>query len=226
MKTQKLEQILNQTRKSIHNYAGDNTDKWFYANRFVFARLQLDERKTKTKIKKELYRRNPYCYYANCKNKKLESIKGIHLHRIDKSKGYNLNNCILVHLQCHNKIHKDYQNIAPIRDTTILSKKSKKYHNNSFLYWWDITPKLAESLSPHTIIEFIKSDCAESCFVPFQELKSYLSKKRQTSRGEGNWGIKVLPRHPNELSVEEPRINQEKWIRISIKWEKNNNRNV
>jgi len=34
--------ILGKTRKAISDYAGDDRDKWFYANRFVFARLQLD----------------------------------------------------------------------------------------------------------------------------------------------------------------------------------------
>ena len=41
-------QILEDTRQRIREHAGKDPDKWWYANRFVFARLALDERKTKT----------------------------------------------------------------------------------------------------------------------------------------------------------------------------------
>jgi len=56
--------ILNETRKAITDFAGDDPDRWFYANRFVFARLQLDERKTKTDIKKALLESNQPCHYV------------------------------------------------------------------------------------------------------------------------------------------------------------------
>ena len=46
--------ILEKARNSIKKWAGKNPNKWFLGNRFVFARLQLDERKLKAKIKKEL----------------------------------------------------------------------------------------------------------------------------------------------------------------------------
>jgi len=43
------QKILEQTRELIGRYANGDDGKWFYANRFVFARLGLDERKTKQK---------------------------------------------------------------------------------------------------------------------------------------------------------------------------------
>ena len=49
-----LEILLEETRQRIQEYAGDDPDEWFYANRYIFARLGLDERKTKTKIKNAL----------------------------------------------------------------------------------------------------------------------------------------------------------------------------
>ena len=41
-------------RRAIQEHAQRDQDKWFYANRYVFARLALDERKTKTAVKREL----------------------------------------------------------------------------------------------------------------------------------------------------------------------------
>ncbi len=52
----KPKEILEMAREEIRKTAGNDPDKWFYANRFVFARLQLDERKTKTEIKRLLAR--------------------------------------------------------------------------------------------------------------------------------------------------------------------------
>ncbi len=48
----KPEHILEEARKRIRDHAKRDLDKWFYANRYVFARLQLDERKTKTEVKR------------------------------------------------------------------------------------------------------------------------------------------------------------------------------
>ena len=45
-------EILSQTRKFIAEHAGADQDRWWYCNRFVFARLMLDERKTKTGVRK------------------------------------------------------------------------------------------------------------------------------------------------------------------------------
>ena len=78
------QEILNKTRECISYHAGSDRDKWFYANRFVFARLQLDERKTKTDVKKRLFENNPTCHY--CKES-IENKAGVHLHRLDGERG-------------------------------------------------------------------------------------------------------------------------------------------
>ena len=96
------QEILNITRKAIRDHAGGDPDKWFYANRFVFARLQLDERSTKTQIKKELLEVNKPCDY--CGNPFYDK-KGIHLHRVNGECGYSRVNCVLMHSECHTKFH-------------------------------------------------------------------------------------------------------------------------
>ncbi len=45
-------EILQHVRQLIAEHSDGDPDKWWYANRFVFARLQLHERKTKTGVKK------------------------------------------------------------------------------------------------------------------------------------------------------------------------------
>ena len=87
-------EILDKARQEIREYAGDHPDKWWYANRYVYARLQLDERATKKKIKVELYKSNPVC--AHC-NVIFEALENIYYRRIDTNKGYSLENCILMH---------------------------------------------------------------------------------------------------------------------------------
>jgi len=55
-------EILDRTRVLINEYAAGDPDRWWYANRFVFARLQLDERKTKAGIKRELLDSRKPCH--------------------------------------------------------------------------------------------------------------------------------------------------------------------
>lgn len=221
MKTERLEKILNDTRKAILDYSENNSDTWFYANRFVFARLQLDERRKKNKIKKVRFQNRPVCHYKKCPQKKLESLKGIHLHRLDRNIGYRLKNCVLAHSECHKKIHKEEKQNIPT-NKSIIPRRSKKYNNGLFLYWWDLSPNLVNSLSSHTIIEFIKKDCGESCFIPFQFIRNYLTEYSQTSRGNGNWGIKVLPQKSNEIAIEEPKKRTDEWKTIPVRWDKIN----
>ena len=96
------QEILNKTREYINDYAGGDLDKWFYANRFVYARLQKDERRTKTPLKKKLLESNQPCYY--CK-KHFKNKTGVNLHRLDDERGYSLDNCVLMHSECHKKFH-------------------------------------------------------------------------------------------------------------------------
>ncbi len=55
------------------------------------------------------------------------------------------------------------------------------------------------------------------CSVSVDQLKPFLTKQRQTSRGEGNWGIKVLVEHPNELAFE-PGAKEQDWIFLRVTW--------
>ena len=64
----KPDEILAHVRRLIEEYAGGDPDRWCYANRFVFSRLMLDERKTKPAIKKRLLgQRRPCCWpFSSC----------------------------------------------------------------------------------------------------------------------------------------------------------------
>ncbi len=42
-------QILDMVRRKIKEASSDNSDDWFKINRYVYARLQADERKKKPK---------------------------------------------------------------------------------------------------------------------------------------------------------------------------------
>ena len=98
-----LQEILTTVREAIRGYAGDDPDKWFYANRFVYARLQLDERRTKTQIKRELLQAGKPCHYYNIP---FDERTGVCLHRLDEDRGYSRDNCVLMHSHCHVDHHK------------------------------------------------------------------------------------------------------------------------
>ena len=96
--------ILQNTRRSISNSAGTDPDRLFTINRYVFSRLQLDERKPHKKLKTALYKANNKC--CDC-GKKIKELKGVHIHRRDSRKAYSLENCQLMHPKCHQQHHKD-----------------------------------------------------------------------------------------------------------------------
>jgi len=219
-----LHEILDKTRQAINDYANGDSNKWFYANRFVFARLQLDERKTKSQIKKSLLEANIPCGY--CK-KIFEDKAGIHLHRIDGERGYSFDNCVLMHPDCHKRFHSENPSTkqevytAKHKDTNfaapILEKESQRYDDKSFTYWWDISPGFLDNIDKYDAVEFIKKDTDERCCIPTLALKGYLTKERQTSRGKGNWGIKVLKNRESELAFE-PKNKKEKWLFLPVVW--------
>lgn len=218
------QEILDKTRKAITEFAGDDPDRWFYANRFIFARLQLDERKTKTYIKKTLLENNQPCHYCN---KHFNKKVGVHLHRLDGERGYSLDNCALMHPECHKRFHAENprgkrpgrpplgqqkESAAPI-----LEKSSKRYEGKSFIYWWDIPPGFINKLDRYEAVEFVKKDTGDRCYVPTAALKGYLTQDRQTTRGQGNWGIKVLKDQDGELAFE-PGTKNDKWLYLPVVW--------
>lgn len=211
-----LQDILEQTRRSISEYAGEDADKQFYANRFVFARLQLDERKVKGRIKKELLEQQKECLYCH---QEFENKTGLHLHRIDSNHTYNMENCTLMHQACHQKHHNANSNDAPPKapDSTVIQKLSKRYEGHIFLYWWDISAGFLGKMDKYQAIEFVQKDSGQRCTVPMPALKGYLTKERQTSCGNGNWGIKVLENRQDELAFE-PGFADNRWLFLPVTW--------
>ena len=97
--------VLRHVRFVLDCAAKDDVDLRFKLNRWVFARLQLDERKAKRPIKEELWEiGDRSCHKCH---KAFPSLKGVELHRLDPNTGYSLENCVLLHKSCHQKISKD-----------------------------------------------------------------------------------------------------------------------
>ncbi len=212
------QEILERTRQLIQEHAGEDADKWWYANRFVFARLQLDERKTNTAIKRNLLDAGGPCHSCG---KPFETRRDVHLHRLDGGKGYHHGNCVLMHAGCH----RTWQAAEEIEADTSgrrgrslsSTKYSKRYDDMPFLYWWDISPGLAEKLDEFETIEFVQKDTEQLCIVSSEQLKPYVTPDRQTTRGQGNWGIKVLKDRPDELAFE-PGTGHSDWAFLPVVW--------
>jgi hypothetical protein len=132
-----------------------------------------------------------------------------------------------MHPECHKKFHsenpptKQTNHTAKSRDSNfaapILEKESKRYNDKAFIYWWDISPGFLDNIDKYDAVEFIKKDMSERCYVPTLALKGYLTKERQTSRGSGNWGIKVLKKRESELAFE-PKNKKGKWLFLPVVW--------
>ena len=211
-------EILEQTRKLIDEQANGDPDKWWYANRFVFARLNLDERKTKTDIKRRLFEANGPCNYCG---KTFETKRNVHLHRLDSSKGYRDENCALMHAECHQKYHAEHQQR---KEQEIMGRQltptkwSKCYHGKPFMYWWDISPGMVNTLGDFEVIEFVKKDTKERCVVPSADMEKFLIPDRQTTRGKGNWGVKVLKDHQDGLAFEPGTGKEGKYLFLPVVW--------
>lgn len=95
--------ILSHVRFVLDKVASDDDDLRFKLNRWIFARLQQDEVKTKRPIKKQLWelgeRSCSECGVA------FRELKGLELHRMDSGAAYSLDNCTLLHRACHQKTH-------------------------------------------------------------------------------------------------------------------------
>jgi len=98
------DEILKHINFILDITAKNNSDLRFKLNRWVYSRLQQFENKTKRPIKKQLWESGiKSCQAPNC-GKIFKTIKNIEIHRKDNSKGYSVENCILVCRECHEKI--------------------------------------------------------------------------------------------------------------------------
>ncbi len=88
----KAKQILEQARSRIKKVAGGNPDDWFKINRYVYTRLQRDERKKEPKKADLFDKQKGFCWI--CKER-IDNIKDTDRHHVD------INNVVLVHRSCH-----------------------------------------------------------------------------------------------------------------------------
>jgi hypothetical protein len=179
----------------------------------------LDERKTKTEIKRKLLDASSPCHACGAS---FASRRDVHLHRLDGDKAYSDGNCVLMHADCHRSFHASRQDISePVvpldASEPSLTKWSKRYDDKPFLYWWDIAPPMIADLDSLDAIEFARKDTLERCVVPVETLRTFLTAERQTTRGQGNWGIKVLKDRPDELAFE-PGTGQRDWGFLPVVW--------
>jgi len=107
--------------------------------------------------------------------------------------------------------------VADSVDKSAVVKRSKRYYDGAFLYWWDFSPSWGSALGDYESVEFVKKDSGESCICSAQELTPFLVGRRQTSRGAGNWGVKVLRERPDELAFEPGRGGGE-WLFLPVVW--------
>ena len=98
----KARQILKQVRSQIKEVAEGNPNDWFKINRYVYARLLLDERKGKPKKTDLFDKQKGICWI--CK-KRIDNIKDTDTHRINEELGYDdEGNVVLVHRSCHQRM--------------------------------------------------------------------------------------------------------------------------
>ena len=102
------------------------------------------------------------------------------------------------------------------RGRKVKAKKSKRYHDRGFDYWWDISPELAQYLDQYHAVEFLKKDTGERCSMPPEAIRGFLTGDRITPR-DGNWTVKVLPGHPGELAFE-PGPGGGDWLFLPVVW--------
>jgi len=95
---------------------------------------------------------------------------------------------------------------------------SKRYEGQGFIYWWDISPGRRADMDDTDTYEFVCKDTGASCAIPVSELLKRLTPDRQTTRGKGNWGVRVLVGHEDELAIE-PATRDGQWEFIRVVWQ-------
>ena len=97
------EHLLNHVNFVLDIAAGNNAELRFKLNRWVYARLQLTERRMKDPIKKQLFDAGiKACQAPGC-GKTFASLKNVEIHRKNNERAYSIKNCMLVCRQCHEK---------------------------------------------------------------------------------------------------------------------------
>ena len=94
--------MLNHIRLVISLAAGEDLDKKFKLNRWIFSRLLQDEIRLKRPIKQSLWADGMRACQA-C-SQAFESLKGVELHRKDASRAYAIDNCELLCRECHQEL--------------------------------------------------------------------------------------------------------------------------
>ena len=98
----KARQILERARSQIKEAAGRDSDIRFKINRYVYARLQLDEKKEKPKKADLFDKQKGLCRICG---ERIDNIKDTDTHRINEELGYDdANNVVLVHRSCHQRM--------------------------------------------------------------------------------------------------------------------------
>jgi len=85
------------------------------------------------------------------------------------------------------------------------------FESEAFTQWKDDTNTL------HLFLDSLDECHTERCTVSVKELLPFLTPERQTTRGDGNWGIKVLKDRPDELAFEPP-TGSDDWLFMSVTW--------
>ena len=176
---------------------------------------QNNVKTSKTEIKRILLNSKAKCHLCD---EKFESKKNVHIHRIDGDNGYTKDNCSLMHPECHEKYHAESARRTYKKQRGNVLYKESELYAGTFLYWWDITPNTGEKIERYDTIEFVQKDSGYACQIPVAAIRGFLTEERKTSRGTGNWGIKVLRERPNELAFEPGYDKNGKWLFLPIVW--------
>jgi len=98
-KKSKARRILEHAKALITEASSSSANDWFYINRFVYARLQREERDKKPEKGALSHKQNGKCYL--CK-KPIENMEDTDIHRLNRDRWYlEEGNSVLVHRTCH-----------------------------------------------------------------------------------------------------------------------------
>ena len=77
--------------------------------------------------------------------------------------------------------------------------------------------KIAVEVMKQGALDYVMKDTGLRCLISPQSLKTFLTPERQTRRGSGNWGVRVLKHHEDELAFE-PGRGGGKWQFFPVTW--------